>query len=77
MKNIVNALSLSRIFLGLLFLIVVLFFNANSLAILLIFVLAFLTDRFDGKLARNHNLDSQKGARIDVLCDFSFIMLTF
>lgn len=74
-KLIINLITVSRIILGILFFIVVLCYNQNISYILVIFILTFFSDYFDGKLSRKFNLDSFNGSVLDVLCDFIFIIL--
>ena len=74
-KYILNALTSSRIILGLLFLYAVLI-RCNILWLLVIFILSFISDSLDGKLARKYNLQSETGAKLDVISDFLFIIIS-
>ena len=73
-KLAINALTSSRILWGLMFLYVVLT-DCNIPYLLIIFTLMAISDILDGKLARKHNLQSNNGAKFDVICDFLFIIL--
>ena len=73
-RHIINALSFSRIIWGLLFFYAVLT-DCSFLYLLIIYILMAVSDILDGKLARKHNLQSDEGAKIDVICDFLFIIL--
>ena len=69
-RHLVDSLSLSRIIFGILFACSVFYLNGNLIIIFVIYFFAVLSDVLDGKLARN------KGAKVDVLSDFAFIMLS-
>ncbi len=74
-REIVNVLSISRILFGLLFLyFAVLDFNVVYLII--IFTLTIASDILDGFLVRRYGLVSDNGSKIDVICDFLFIILS-
>ena len=74
---IVDTLSLSRIFFGILFAYSVLYLNSDLLAIIVIYFLTILSDVLDGKIARRYKIDNKnKGAKVDVLSDFAFIILS-
>ena len=73
-KLIINALTSSRILLGFLFLCAVLA-KSDILYLVIIYILMAISDIFDGKLARKYNLQSNRGAKFDVICDFIFIIL--
>lgn len=76
-RYIVDTLSLSRIIFGILFVYTVLYLNSDLLAIFIIYFLAILTDISDGKIARRYKIDNKnKGAKVDVLSDFAFIILS-
>ena len=68
MKNLVLAITLSRIFLGPIIFLLSVFFHAYFSALLLFF-LAALTDYFDGKLARTYKVTSKLGAILDPIAD--------
>ena len=72
-KKIINSLTVSRIILGLLFAYIVLF-NLNRLHLLIVFILCAISDFVDGKLAKKYNLESDFGAKLDVMSDFIFII---
>ena len=72
--KVINLISASRAIFGLLFLYVVLF-DFNIFYLIVIFALVIAGDKLDGFLARKYNLVTDNGSKIDVICDFSFIML--
>lgn len=72
-RTIINSLSASRIAFGLLFLYVVIY-DFNIAYLLLIFALTIAGDILDGYFARTHNLVTDNGSKIDVICDFFFII---
>lgn len=76
-RYIVDTLSLSRIIFGILFTYTILYLNSDLLAIIVIYFLTILSDVLDGKIARKYKIDNKnKGAKVDVLCDFAFIILS-
>ena len=77
-RYIVDTLSLSRIIFGILFAYTVLYLNSDLLVIVIIYFLVVLTDILDGKIARRYKIDNKnKGAKVDVLSDFVFIILSY
>ena len=74
-RLVVNALSISRILFGLLFLIAVTS-DLNIAYLIIIFALAILSDILDGYWARKYDLIVDNGSKIDVICDFLFIILS-
>lgn len=74
-RSLIDALSSSRLLFGLLFLYVVIF-NFNIAGLIIIFALCVLSDVLDGYLARRYGLSSSRGARVDVIFDFLFIILS-
>lgn len=70
-KNIANILSISRIFLS----FMLLFFAINSIEFIIIYIIACLTDIFDGFLARTLNSVTSFGSKIDSLADFIFVVV--
>nr|WP_292739990.1 CDP-alcohol phosphatidyltransferase family protein [Methanobrevibacter sp.] len=74
-RSIVNALSVSRILFGFFFLIAVIL-DYNIAWLIIIFALAILSDIMDGYLAKKHDLIVDNGSKIDVICDFLFIILS-
>lgn len=74
-RFLIDAITTSRILLGLLFLYVVLF-NFNEVYLILIFLLTAISDVGDGWLSRKYCLSTDAGAKFDVICDFIFIMLS-
>lgn len=73
-RQIINVLSISRIIFGVLFLYFAVQFNVAYLVI--IFALAVLSDILDGYWARKYDLVSDDGSKIDVICDFLFILFS-
>ena len=67
MKNFINFLTYSRIILTPL--IIYLIYSDNHIAAALVFVYCSFSDVADGRLARKHNLVSEKGNYIDPLAD--------
>ena len=74
-KNIINCISLSRILFGLFFAYIALF-DLDKLDLLFVFFITALSDFSDGKLAKKYDLESDFGAKLDVICDFIFIMVS-
>ena len=74
-RFLINAVSFLRIILGLAFFYVVLF-DFNVAFLVLIFILTAISDVSDGWLSRKYCLESDVGAKFDVVCDFIFIMLS-
>ncbi|MBR1879664.1 MAG: CDP-alcohol phosphatidyltransferase family protein [Prevotella sp.] len=70
MKHIPNFLSASRIALCLPLLLV----DAMTLPFWVFYLIAGLTDIFDGFLARRWGVESKFGARLDSLADFVFVL---
>lgn len=73
-RRLVNVLSFSRIVFGLLFLYYV--FECNILFLIIIFLLAIVSDILDGYFARKYHLIEDNGSKIDVICDFFFIIFS-
>lgn len=67
MKNFINFLTYSRIILTPL--IIYLIYSDNHIAAALVFAYCSFSDIADGRLARKHNLVSEKGNYIDPLAD--------
>lgn len=74
-RFLINSVTFLRIILGLAFFWVVLF-DFNVAFIVLIFILTAISDVSDGWLSRKYGLESDAGAKFDVICDFIFIMLS-
>ncbi|MFL0196101.1 CDP-alcohol phosphatidyltransferase family protein [Clostridium sp. WILCCON 0269] len=75
-RNIsVNALTLSRVPLSLMFCAVVLFDASPFLPCAVLFVLIAASDYLDGKLARKFGVQTSAGAIMDVMVDFFFIVM--
>jgi CDP-diacylglycerol--glycerol-3-phosphate 3-phosphatidyltransferase len=75
--NLANTLTLLRMALVPVFLLVLLTGDghqmANRIAAFVIFVIACLTDRFDGLLARNYGMATEFGAFVDPIADKALI----
>ena len=74
-RYIINSLSISRIIFGLLFLFVVVF-QFNIVYLMVIFALTIISDVLDGHFARKYDLVENNGSKIDVVCDFLFIIFS-
>lgn len=74
-RHFINALSFSRIIFGLLFLYCVVF-DYNLINLIIIFSLTILSDVLDGYWARKYGLIIDEGSKIDVICDFLFIIFS-
>lgn len=70
---LINALTLSRILLTIIFNINLLRTENKLLICTFLFVIIALTDFFDGRLARHYNVTSKTGAILDIGADFFFI----
>lgn len=85
--NTANILSFSRIFFGLFFLILFLFYKYLNLSnttiliveilTLLIFIMAIITDGLDGYFARKNNKITDFGKHLDPLTDSIFFIIVF
>ena len=74
-RFLINSVTFLRIILGLAFFWVVLF-DFNVALLVLIFILTAISDVSDGWLSRKYGLESDAGAKFDVICDFIFIMFS-
>ena len=74
-RHIINVLSVSRIFFGLLFLIVAIS-DFNIVYLMAIYFLAILSDILDGYWARKYGLVVDNGSKMDVICDFLLIIFS-
>lgn len=77
-KNIPNLLSISRIFLSIIFSI--LLYNItleNSIYLIILFTLIGITDILDGYLARKKNNTTELGAKIDIIADMTYVTFSF
>lgn len=73
-----NILTFSRMLLTLFFLVVLFLpFKGSNIVALIIFLLASLTDYFDGKLARLRNITSELGKFLDPFADKILIIGAF
>ena len=70
-KNVPNYLSVLRIFMS----ISLFFIPVMSTSFRIVFILCFLTDIFDGFIARRYNLVSDLGRKLDSLGDLAFILM--
>lgn len=75
-KISINALTLLRIPLSILFCFILLRTRYPLIPCVVLFVLVVATDFLDGKVARRYMAQTQIGAVLDVSCDFFFIFLT-
>jgi phosphatidylglycerophosphate synthase len=73
-KSLVNALTLSRIFLSIVFCFFLSARPANVPTMTLLFFAILASDRFDGKLARRFSACTAAGAVLDVVVDLFFIL---
>ena len=74
-RHIINALSISRIIFGVLFLYLAVF-QYNIVYLIIIFALVVISDILDGHFSRKYDLISDNGSKIDVICDFLFIVFS-
>ena len=74
-RFLINCISSLRILFGVLFLFCVLL-DLNTTYLVIIFLLTTISDVGDGWLSRKYHLSSDEGARLDVICDFIFIMIS-
>lgn len=74
---LVNGITLLRIPLTFLFCAVLLFVPHLYFLCFIIFALVVASDYCDGKLARKYNAETALGARLDVIADFFFILLSY
>lgn len=70
----VNALTLSRVPLSLIFCATVLLDTSPFLPCAVLFALIAVSDYLDGKLARKYGVQTGIGAKLDVMADFFFII---
>ena len=66
--KLINLLTISRIIIGVI-IFIMLAFDRNALLVFILFLVAGLTDYFDGLLARRFKLTSQFGEIIDPIAD--------
>lgn len=76
-RRFINFLSLSRIPLSILFALAILFLEKPLFICVLLSLIIYLTDYYDGKLARIYNLASDRGAVVDIFADLFFVVLAF
>lgn len=74
-RQIINSFSYSRIIFGLLFFYFTVF-KFNAVILIVIFVLTIVSDILDGFLARKYDCVVDNGSKIDVICDFLFIIFS-
>lgn len=79
MKNklIINFLTLSRIPISIILCSILLHDKYSICKIILLFSIIACSDFFDGKLARKYNSETNYGAKLDVICDFFFMITTY
>lgn len=75
-SNLINLLTISRIFLALIIFILISFFGNYSISIMLFFI-AGISDYFDGFLARKFNAQSSLGEILDPIADKILIVFLF
>lgn len=73
-KFMVNAITVSRVILTILLTHYIRKDEANILILMLLFMIIYLSDYLDGKLARRFLVCSRLGAIMDVSADFFFIL---
>lgn len=76
-KQIINFLTLSRIPISIILCSILLYDRYSIWKIILLFSIIAFSDYFDGKLARKYNLTTNNGAKLDVICDFFFMIITY
>ena len=75
-SNLINLLTISRIFLALIIFILISFFGNYSISIMLFFI-AGISDYFDGFLARKFSAQSSIGEILDPIADKILIVFLF
>lgn len=68
-KNAANIVTICRIICSL----IILFLQPFSLSFYIVYILAGLTDIFDGMIARRMQTESELGAKLDSIADFIFV----
>lgn len=76
-RKFINFLSLSRIPLSILFAFSIIFLEKPLFICILISLIVYTTDYYDGRLARSYNIASNRGAIIDIFADLFFITTAF
>ena len=76
MKLLINSLTYGRIMLGPIIFGILIFSN-SYFAALLLFLMASISDYFDGFLARRYNLSSELGEILDPIADKILILFIF
>lgn len=75
-KILVNLLTLLRIPISIAFNLVLLYIRERLVICSILFLILFLTDFWDGKLARYYHVETKIGAILDAGTDFFFIFTT-
>ena len=75
-RNFINLLSLSRIPLSILFSLAIIFLKRPLFICILLSIVIYFTDYYDGKLARSYNIASGNGSIIDVISDVFFVVVS-
>ena len=73
---LLNLLTISRIFIGLI-IFILLIFDSFLLAAFILFIFAGLTDYLDGYLARKYDAKSQIGEILDPIADKILVVFLF
>lgn len=80
-KYIPNIITIARIIMSFMFVILIVdqfrYREDKLLSIMIIFAAIFLSDFFDGKIARKIGCTSVIGAKLDVFADLLFILLSY
>lgn len=76
-KNLANYLSISRIFLSIIFAYYLYTLNSCYDYLFILFIVIMLTDIFDGRIARYTGNVSSYGAKLDVYCDLFFVASSY
>lgn len=70
-----TGITLSRIILAIIFLYLLI--NDVKILAIAVFLVAILTDTFDGYIARKLNVSSDSGAYFDIIADFFLVLIAF
>lgn len=76
-KLIINFLTLSRIPISIILCSILLHDKYSIWKIILLFSIIAFSDYFDGLLARKYNSETNYGAKLDVICDFFFMITAY